>query len=206
WEAETEGKIPVTADELRSRADSNKRIWLVTLNACESATETKDARSLANELVGQGFPAAIGMREKADASYAHKFCRLFYRGVVKTLQALPEGGQPEEIEWAAVMYEARTELGAQCQPAVPLQVAARACKHWTIPALYTRPEPFKIKRIPPKPGLTLADKKVKLQERRELVRERDEIAADPSTPQEIKAGILKEFDEQIKALDASLKG
>ena len=125
WEEEREGSIPISADELRARADPLKRIWIVTLNACESATQTREARSLANELVAQGFPAAIGMRERVDASHAHKFCRLFYRAVVRMLRTVPPGGPAQEIEWASAMYEARAQLGAQCRSAIPLQVAAR---------------------------------------------------------------------------------
>jgi hypothetical protein len=204
WVAEKEGSIPISADELRERADPQKLIWVIALNACESATQTKDARSLVNELVGQGFPAAIGMREKAAAAHAHKFCRLFYRAVVRMLQTIPEGGPAQEIEWASALYEARRELGAQDQPAIPLQEAARASKYWTIPVLYTRPEPFKLKRMASKPGLSLSEKMKLLAERKELVGQKEKLAADSGTPQELKTGILKEFDDKIKEIDASL--
>jgi hypothetical protein len=206
WVAETDGSIPISADELRERADPQKLIWVVALNACESATKTKDARSLVNELVGQGFPAAIGMREKAAAAHAHKFCRLFYRAVVRMLQAIPEGGPAQEIEWASALYEARMDLGAQGLPAIPLQESARVSKYWTIPVLYTRPEPFKLKRIASKPGLALSEMRELLAERKKLVGQREELAADSGTPQEIKAGVLKEFDDQIEKIDATLRG
>jgi len=206
WVAGTEGSIAISADELRGRADPQKFIWVVTLNACETATQTKDARGLARELVSQGFPAAIGMREKAEASHAHKLCRLFYRAVVRLLLSIPEGGPSQELEWASAMYEARTELGGQGQPSIPLQVAARTCKYWTIPVVYTRPEPFKIKRMASQPSLTLPEKIRLLEERRTLLSEREDVAADRNTPEEIKTGILREFDDRIEQIDKRLRG
>jgi hypothetical protein len=198
WVAEKEGSVSISADELRERADPRKMIWVIVLNACESATHAKDARSLVNELVGQGFPAAIGMREKAEAAYAHKFCRLFYRAVVRMLQIIPEGSPAQEIEWASALYEARTELGAQNQE------AACACKYWTIPVLYTRPEPFKLRRLPSKPGLPLPEKMRLLAECKALLGQREQLAADPGTPQELKTGILKDFDAKIKEIEGKL--
>ncbi len=207
WEAEQEPTIAITARELRQRADPDQNVWLVTLNACESAARSGDARSLANSLVAAGFPAAVGMREPIDVQHAHVLCEFLYPAVLNLIAGVKEGVETE-IEWAKALSEARAALLDKCNAVgMPAEAAARGCKVWTIPALYTRREPFSLKRIAaslPRAGLSPAKKKL-IEYIQALQQQRTKAAEDyKDLPVATLNAILNDFDNQIAAKTAEL--
>ena len=209
WEADRDGTIAITGSELRQGADPKQEIWLVTLNCCESATRAREGRGLASSLVAAGFPAALGMREAIDLQLAHQLCKSFYPALIDLIDQAPADGPEKEIEWAQALSTVRTGLAAACQQGTPAQMAARACKSWTIPALYIRPEPFQLKRIAAQPaappGLSDA-KKRQIDYIQELQRQRTKAAEDyKDLPADALAAILQDFDAQLAKAAKRLK-
>jgi hypothetical protein len=202
WELDQDGSIAVTAKELSQQADPDQGVWLVTLNCCESAARTRDARSLASSLVASGFPTAIGMREAVNVQLAHLLCGQLYPAILKMLSAVPENGPVVEIEWACVLYDARAALVNQCTAAVPV-FAARECKYWTIPVLYTRREPFRFKRLPVS---VISPEKLRLAQKLQVLQQqRTKIAQDfKDLPPAALQGILADLDTEIGATVAQL--
>lgn len=83
------------------------------------------------------------MRETIQAHAANEFSRVFYRELLTELIRLlrqPDGGEDVDIDWARLLIEPRAALVEQAQDATTSGV-------WTLPVLYTRFEPFRI-RIP----------------------------------------------------------
>jgi hypothetical protein len=206
WEAEQEPSIAITARELRQSADPDQNTWLVTLNCCESATRAADARGLASSLVAAGFPAALGMREAIEVQHAHVLCEYFYPKVMEMIRQVPVGGTGTEIEWAKALSVARSSFVAKYNGGVPAQQAAASFKVWTIPALYTRREPFFLKRIAPAPPGLSEKKKTIIDFIRTLQQQRAKAAEDyKDLPPDAVAPILKDFDDQIAAKTAELQ-
>jgi hypothetical protein len=208
WEAEREGTLAITAMELRQLADPKQGIWLVTLNCCESATQARDGRGLASSLVAAGFPAALGMREKIDVGLSHTVCESFYPALLELIaKPLPDGPSCE-IEWAQALCRVRAKLADSNQNGKPTQEAARSCKSWTIPALYSRSEPFGLKRIVPQatvPGLSPA-KRRQIDYILELQKQRTKAAEDyKDLPREALDAILADFDAQLAKATEKLK-
>jgi hypothetical protein len=203
WQAQQDPSIALESEELRQRADPDQNVWLVTLNCCESAMRAKDARSLANSLVAQGFPAALGMREVIDVQTAHQVCSLFYPAALQLIDAAQEGSVVE-IEWAAALYEARTGLVNLCCAGLVPQAAAKSSKSWTIPVLYTRREPIRIKRIP---GLGISSAQARIIDFiRTLQGQRAKMAEDgKDLPPAALQPLLQDFDNRIAQAVADLQ-
>jgi hypothetical protein len=195
WQAGQDPSIALEAGELRQRADPEQNVWLVTLNCCESALRAKDARSLANSMVAKGFPAALGMREVIDVQTAHQVCSLFYPAALQLIDAA-QAGQVTEIEWAAALYEARAGLVNLSSSGTVPQNAARSCKSWTIPVLYSRREAILIKRIP---GVGISPAKARIIDFiRVLQLQRAKASEDyKDLPQEALVPLLQEIDNKI---------
>jgi hypothetical protein len=209
WEAEREPTIALTARELRQTADPNQNIWLVTLNCCESSTRAGDVRGFASSLVAAGFPAAVGMREVIEVEHAHLLCRSFYPEVMKMIGAVPQGGPEVEIEWARALWQARIDLAEAPPWGGPAQTTGQGSKVWTIPALYIRREPFKLKRIAPsQPAqIGLSDAKKKIIEYIQTLQQLRAKAVDDykDLPVPARNAILADFDNQIVAKTAELE-
>lgn len=206
WEAEEEPSIALVPRELRQGADPEQNTWLVTLNCCESATRAADARSLANSLVRAGFPAALGMREVIDVQHAHLLCQFFYPKVMEMIRQVPVGGPATEIEWAKALSVARSRFVENYNSGLPPQEAATKCKTWTIPALYTRREPFFLKRIAGAAPRLSKKKQDIVDYIRTLQQQRTNTAEDcKDLPPPALAAILKDFDDQIAAKTAELQ-
>ena len=205
WEAEQDPSIAISARELRQYADPKQNTWLVTLNCCEGAARTADARSLASSLVAAGFPAAVGMREPIDVVHAHALCKAFYPAIMKLIREIPEGQPEKEIEWAKALVEARSALVEKCVVGAALQVAAKGCKVWTIPAFYTRREPFLLKRVAPAPPGLSEQKKRLIEFLRALQQQRAKAPEEyKDLPELVLQGILKDLDQQIAATTAEI--
>jgi hypothetical protein len=136
-------------------------VWIVTLNCCKGATDTASSRgpgSLVYSLVAHGFPAAAGMREEVTEEEAHEFCRGFYPALFELLRPVMTPGSQTTIEWACALYDPRrrlADLSGNVDPATT--------RRWTIPVLYTRPDPFVVS------GRALDDDSDPLQRQYELL-------------------------------------
>jgi hypothetical protein len=204
WTAERSGSVTITAKDLRDRADPTYKTWLVTLNCCESASQSRDVRNLASSLITYGFPAAVGMREVIDSQHAHLLSNRLYRGLFEQISALPENSTCV-VEWASTLFEARQDLSTHAfqQPPIPAsQLAACDYKEWTVPVLYTRTEPFRIMRVP---VLTPTEMMVLMEEITTL---QAQIAKTETMnlPQEIKQAFAQASHNRIAELEGKLNG
>jgi CHAT domain len=123
------------------------RPWLLVLNCCESAAgaDRENLQSLALMLVRDAaLPAVVGMREPVTSSDASLFTRAFYAGLLGELSSRLDGSvQPgEPFDWARYVVRARERLRDKYR--MPPSVAARSTQDWTLPVVYSRPEPFAV--------------------------------------------------------------
>jgi CHAT domain len=121
------------------------RPWLLVLNCCETAAGAgrENLQSLALMLVRDAaLPAVVGMREPVASSDASLFTRAFYGGLLGDLSGRLTGtvrpGEP--FDWTRYVVRARERLRDKYR--MPPSVAARSTQDWTLPVVYTRPEPF----------------------------------------------------------------
>ena len=115
-----------------------EQMLIAVLNSCCGAAPTADMDSLAYALVSGGVPAAVGMREKISGQAADAFCQAFFEAVSRCLGKtglLPDGFASA---WGRVMNESRLGL---CMTLHDRKLAADLRKEWTLPVLYTRPDP-----------------------------------------------------------------
>jgi hypothetical protein len=109
-----------------------EELWLVTFNCCQSARGADGLHSLADGLVQEVAPAAVGWREAAAQHSANQFSRSFYADVLGWLATNLRGADPGEavrIEWAAHLYGARGALRDQYGGEL-------ASRDWALPVLY----------------------------------------------------------------------
>lgn len=106
------------ADLLRSQG-----IWLVVLNACDTAHSQGDLwRGMAQSLILAGIPGVVAMQQRLDDQDALVFGRAFY------------GGLAQGIRVEAAMTAARQALAATAR------LGGDAAGRWLIPALFLRPD------------------------------------------------------------------
>jgi hypothetical protein len=233
------GTVTLEATQLRQRADPNQNVWLVTLDCCETAAQANEgasrSRAFASSLVIEGVPAVIGMREPLDQAVATRFCKLFYSrflaGLRQKLKTGRSSGTPMEIEWAAPLFAARQELCTLADPHRTFSVVAVAAKDWTIPVLYTRPEPFMVTVaadakgefpidrpapvVAPQPapagppsnggaGVDLSKKLEIASEIQQLSLQRAQLAGSSAIPEGVRTAILGEIDARLAQLQKEL--
>lgn len=148
-----QGSVRIRTRQLSDMLEALTNPWLVTLNCCSSAAASAELLSLASQVVGAGFPAAVAMIEPVDASDAYEFTRAFYRALfadLKTahaeLKALAGGAAVARVpfEFARAMHEARTAICDLHGGDAPNQ------RQWVLPALYVRGvEPLEFQPPPP---------------------------------------------------------
>lgn len=119
---------------------------LAVLNACEGAQPVTRTNSLSYQLVKDGVPAAIGMREAVDSQDAHLFCGQVYPQFLRCLVDQLTAYEERDLDLMPTMRSSRSRLCAR--HGGPADVAARRHKEWTLPALYVRPEPLRVELIP----------------------------------------------------------
>ena len=203
WEVQKNGSIALTAVELRQQADKDQVVWLVTLNCCESAAQSRDARNLASSLVTAGFPAALGMREPVDSQNAYLLTAAFFRTVLRQISSLPVNGQSQIFEWPCALLAARSELAVKNGPqGVVLHQAASEAKQWTIPVMYTRNEPpFYLSRLTTASSID----KVKLLSELQEMKAQCEKVEKLDVPADLKNQILAELKQRMKQIEAELR-
>jgi hypothetical protein len=130
-----EDHVYLNAEYLKS---IGPQLWLVVLNACRGADASGDRiESLAFQLVLDGVPAAIGMRDVIDLSDARTFTRAFYAAAVEQIAAkLGAPGVPVTFRWADALRAPRSAL-CRKHGGVPDE-AATTHAEWTLPVLYVR--------------------------------------------------------------------
>jgi len=207
------GSIIIVPNELYqfSSANVNGNTWLVILNCClggaavANAATVEDAYSLARLLVTNGFPAAIGMREPIASEDAHTFSQAFYPSVVSILQEVELQGKASSIdftpvEWARALYQPRAQLRDQHAENQPPLVAAAACKEWTLPVIYVRPEPFMLRVRSTNPTLSKEEWQTLRAQIKALRTSREFLQTLPDVPQ----AALVEIDQRIAELEKKL--
>lgn len=201
WIGDMDGRIALEAHELGQSGDPDKNVWLVVLNCCESAASALGGPSLAKSLAAHGFPAVVGMREQVDGGDANLFSERFYAAALSMLEALRPNQDPEPIEWAAALYQARQALINKRLPQKLYNVGAQDCKEWTIPVLYTRQEPFLLKRWSETPSLDPTEKLRLFSEYEQLWALRREVEELTDIPPDRKSGVLDDLDQRLKELE-----
>jgi hypothetical protein len=169
-------------------------VWLITLDACEGATPTRELSSFSYSLVKDGVPAVIGMREPIEAFDASVFCGAFYSAALSSLAVqIGTGNAYVKLSWEFALRSARAELCGMFRG--PVAITAAQHKVWTLPVLYRKPGDFNllVKTAGTDPAETLGE----VNAYRQL---RDGLA--PSTPQEVR----DHLDEFIRQAELSLYG
>jgi hypothetical protein len=207
WLAEREGSVALTGDELWQAVDRTDPVWLVMLNCCESAAQSQDARNLAGGLVVSGFPAAVGMREAFESDNAHLVTEGFYKAMLANLSKIPVGGPPVAIEWPEVLHEPRWALARKHANGMITSLAAREGKHWTIPVIYARPQPFRLRRqaAATRPQLTEAERAHLTAEAETLRTQYEAVKALP-LEEAVKKNILRELRARLDEVEGRLRG
>jgi hypothetical protein len=132
--------------------------WIVALNCCEGGSDADGVRSIAYLLIAAGYPATVGMREPVSSANAALFTRAFYSSLFAELDAQLVPGEEVELEFAASLITPRRELRDLYRQATPNEAAARH-RGWTLPVLYMRPDPLRIKRVKSDPAHSAADRR-----------------------------------------------
>lgn len=185
--------ILLGAKEIRQEGDPDENIWAISLNCCETALITKQARSLAAQLVRFGFPAVLGMRETVATLQARLVTEHFFKAAFKRLKNL-QPGQPQSVEWACFLQGVRMQLAGGT-------INAQTTKQWLVPILYARTDPFTITRG--RAGIAVADAVRLKAELEALKKQREEAMQLPLSP-ELKIAMMAEFDQRIQQIEAQI--
>jgi hypothetical protein len=171
--------------------------WMVTLNCCEGGSDSDGARSIAYLLIHAGYPAIVGMREPVSSANAALFARSFYTSLLEQLDKSLVLGQEVEIELAASLVTPRRELRDQFQHPTPAEAAARH-RDWTLPVLYVRPDPLRIKHVPADPKHSDSTRRSTTEYLDTLMKFR--LEAPPDVPDDVLKRIDAEIRRALKAL------
>jgi len=192
-EAGQEGSIAVGARDIRQDGDPDENIWAIALNACDTATSSRDARNLAALLVRFGFPAVVGMGEPVSTAEARNMSQHFHAAAFEALAQLPIG-ERHEVEWAQFLQRVRTHLAGG-------GIAARRSKRWLLPLLYARSEPFTIIRGQ---AALPEDERRRLQAALDELKKQRDTAMSFQLPEDTKLKMRADFDARIHMLEAQL--
>lgn len=173
-------------------------LCFAVLNACKGA-ESADGMSLAYQLVFDGVPAAVGMRDVIKVSDARRFTRAFYRAVGERIASLVPGVD-EPFPWGEVVGSAREALVTHF--GVPSIVAAKKHAEWTLPVLYVRDAESRVRVRPP---VLDENARARLEVQLDLFRAaRASSSVEHGT--EAPADKLAVLDQLIASLEAQLAG
>ncbi len=174
-------------------------LLIKVLNACNVAEAADDGVSLAFQLVHDGLPAAIGMRDVIDVNDARRFTRSFYAEAGKRLAALAPGVDTP-FRWEHVVGPARVAL---CQKhGGPTLVTAGKRGEWTLPVLYVRHPDARLRLRAS--GLA-AEARPELETTLAILRAVRE-ASSPALGTGVPADRLAKLDAMIAGLEAKLGG
>jgi hypothetical protein len=120
--------------------------WLISLNACEGASDSAGARSLAYLLTRAGCPAVVGMRNPVSSAVAAVFTYGFYSSLLSQLGKKLVAGEEVDLELAAALGAPRRDLRDTHQAADP-RASAAMYRDWTLPVLYVRRDPLVIEQL-----------------------------------------------------------
>ncbi|TKJ17961.1 hypothetical protein A6V29_01060 [Blastococcus sp. CCUG 61487] len=171
--------------------------WLISLNACEGASDSAGARSLAYLLTRAGCPAVVGMREPVSSAVAAVFTYGFYAALLGQLRDKLVPGQEVDLELAAALAAPRRDLRDTHQAADPTAAAA-VHRDWTLPVLYVRRDPLVIEQLVADPSHDAQTQKDSTDYLDILLRFRREHP--PGTAADVLAMIDAEIDRALEAL------
>jgi len=132
------GSITLYSNEL-SRLGKLRSLWLVVLNCCQGATAASHLSSLAKNLVQDGVPAVVAMRESVAVEDANLFTGHFYPEMFHLLKkdilanVASHQSCSREVDahlWAMAVQRARRELSFHRGR------RPEGCPEWTYPVVY----------------------------------------------------------------------
>lgn len=118
--------------------------WLVVLNCCETAAETRssseDTQSLAREVVAAGAAAAIGWRQTISPADAEALTDTVYRRLFTDLADKlvdARSGETLDFELTSTAFVARDRLRMAHRDDLDVM-------RWTLPVLFVTPDPLSV--------------------------------------------------------------
>jgi hypothetical protein len=204
WTSKSDGSIDLAIDSISDWLSD--KLWLVTLNACGSAGNTSETINFTRRLVMAGVPAAVGMRERIDTFQAELLSRHFYQAVFSRLATLGLN-EAHEVDWARLLKPLRREIalyfhkpsnGARTLP----PEIAKGCSHWTLPVLYSRADPFRLRR---QQGRT-PNKLELIAQQQQIEFEMRQIAALRHLDPQDMAKMLGQMDAKLREINRQLGG
>jgi hypothetical protein len=171
--------------------------WLISLNACEGASDSAGARSLAYLLTRAGCPAVVGMRDPVSSTLAAVFTYGFYSSLLSQLGDKLVAGEEVDLELAAALGAPRRDLRDTHQAADP-RASAAIYRDWTLPVLYVRRDPLVIEQLVADPSHDAQTQKDTTDYLDTLFRFRREHPA--GTADDVLAKIDEEIERALKAL------
>jgi hypothetical protein len=173
--------------------------WLVTLNCCDSGSDADGARSIANLLVTLGYPAILGMREPVSTKNSSLIAHSLYKSLLDYVEVNVVPGRETTLEIADVLVGTRRKLRDQFTEGTPAENAARH-RDWTLPVLYVRPDPLRVKCVTAAPQHDASTRRSSTNYLDTLMKYR--LQAPPDTP----ANVLKRLDDEIARALRALEG
>ncbi len=198
-----QGSTRLKIDDLKSLGKLDW-LWLVVLNCCQGAKTAPQLHSIARDLVYNGVPAVVAMRESVQVDDAHLFAEFFYPKLFEQLSSVfadrntvppPNEIVSPELLWVNAAHEARRKLGSTRDR------SPEAWPEWTYPVIYIHRD--KLHFHPAQPALTEAER-LELRARLDLLRSlRDnfKLANDPEAEKE-----RANSDLEIHQIEAKLEG
>jgi hypothetical protein len=180
--------------QFRDRTGST---WLVTLNCCEGGSDANGARSIAYLLVNVGYPAIVGMREPVSAKNASLFARSFYASLLSYAGRNLVPGTEFDLEIAIALVAPRRDLRDQFDEQTPTDKAAKH-RDWTLPVLYVRPDPLRVKCLVASPEHPAGTRKNTTDYLDTLMKYR--MSAPPGTPEDVLTNLDAEIARALRAL------
>jgi len=184
---------PLSLEAFQLAELNHQTLWLLTLNACETAKSSGNSMSLIYNLVYDGIPAAMGMHNKIEKYNANIFCKNFYQTIL------------DEFSQISTQTDFRLKLEnslhllrkAFCEEhSEPLHLGAKEYKEWTLPVLYIHRDPLKIQNLT---NININNNKKILEEIKVLENILEEL-----TPTRPKQQIIEGIKEQIENLKKKL--
>jgi hypothetical protein len=145
WMAgEAQAPLQVEGRQINDLSNPKEPAWLAVLNCCEVGAAGAASHALARELVNEGpYSAAFAMREPVEQADATTLSASLYPALLDAVnRVITGGGQPTEVDWAALTVQPRIRICENRQAGRTFSAASGASKQWTLPVLYQRPTLF----------------------------------------------------------------
>jgi hypothetical protein len=199
-----QGTIRLRSADLEPLASLDS-LWLLVLNCCQGVKTAPQLHSIARDMVAQGVPAVVAMRESIHVDDAHLFADHFYPDLFTQLNAIfgarnrnprPPTVLFPEILWVRAAHKARRELSS-ARNRIP-----EAWAEWTYPVVYINRDKL---HLHPRAGVILTvDQRLELMATLDVlrsIREPLRFSTDPEAAQE-----QARLNIEINQIEAQLAG